>query len=317
MRARSKRRRSNRAPRAEAAEAAPDGSKRTSSSRPRPASAGRSRPRRGRRSPRASAEEADARAEAERSRPSASKFADAYRSRSKPRASKPNGRSRTTRCRRCDAERHRSRNASEAETLEPNASKPSAEADARSWSSKRRCRKPSDATSRRRTRRSRSGGRAVAEERRWPARRGCRRIAAAAPAFAPSRRAIPRIRTSPLVLADMDEDLIEIFVEEGNDILDQADALVAQPARAPSDANAIGRPAARPAHDEGRRARRRHRADRRPRPRDGVAARSRRRASAVTLDRRGVESLERGFDRLHRMVARVAQAPGDRDAGAA
>ncbi|HET9482535.1 MAG TPA: Hpt domain-containing protein [Xanthomonadales bacterium] len=110
----------------------------------------------------------------------------------------------------------------------------------------------------------------------------------------------------PLVLADMDEDLLEIFVEEGNDILDKADTLVARLRESATDSNAIA-------------GLQRHLHTLKGNARavglvpigdlthaiesliEAVAG------DRMTLDRTGVEALERGFDRLHRMVARVAK----------
>ena len=110
----------------------------------------------------------------------------------------------------------------------------------------------------------------------------------------------------PLELADMDDDLLEIFVQEGEDILDHSDSLMARLREAPQERELIVglqrdlhtlKGGARmaglapigdlshamesliDAASEGRRA----------------------------MDRVAVESLERGFDRLHALVQRVAQ----------
>ncbi|HVF34844.1 MAG TPA: Hpt domain-containing protein, partial [Candidatus Saccharimonadia bacterium] len=110
----------------------------------------------------------------------------------------------------------------------------------------------------------------------------------------------------PLVLADMDEDLLEIFVEEGNDILDKSDTLVARLRESSTDQAAIA-------------GMQRHLHTLKGNARavglgaigdlthaiesliEAVAG------DRITLDRAGVGALERGFDRLHRMVARVAR----------
>jgi len=110
----------------------------------------------------------------------------------------------------------------------------------------------------------------------------------------------------PLALADMDEDLIEIFVEEGNDILDKADTLVARLRESSTDQNAVG-------------GLQRHlhtlKGNARAVGLTGIGDLTHAIESLIeavvgertTLDRNGVEALERGFDRLHRMVARVAK----------
>ncbi len=109
-----------------------------------------------------------------------------------------------------------------------------------------------------------------------------------------------------LSLPDMDEDLIEIFVEEGNDILDKADTLVARLRDQPNSHDAIG-------------GLQRHLHTLKGNARavglagigdlshamesllEGVAG------DRLAMNRVAVESLERGFDRLHRMVTRVAR----------
>ena len=136
-------------------------------------------------------------------------------------------------------------------------------------------------------------------------------IAAAAAAYAaPQREAAPIADDpdpdAPLVLVDMDEDLIEIFVEEGNDILDKADPLVARLREAPAD---------QAANDGLRRHLHTMKGNARAVGLNGIgdlahAIESLLEAVAsdhLSLDRVGLESLERGFDKMHRMVARVAR----------
>ena len=110
----------------------------------------------------------------------------------------------------------------------------------------------------------------------------------------------------PLLLQDMDDDLIEIFVEEGNEILDRADAQVAQLRESTSDTVAIGG-LLRHLHTMKGNARAVGLA---PVGDLSHAMESLLEAVAserVVLNRQGVASLERGFDLLHRMVARVAR----------
>jgi chemosensory pili system protein ChpA (sensor histidine kinase/response regulator) len=110
----------------------------------------------------------------------------------------------------------------------------------------------------------------------------------------------------PLELPDMDEDLLEIFVQEGGDILDAADTMMARLREQPEEREIVGglqrelhtlkggarmaglAPIGDLSHameallelvSEGRRA----------------------------MDRVSLESLERGFDRLHQLVQRVAK----------
>ena len=109
-----------------------------------------------------------------------------------------------------------------------------------------------------------------------------------------------------LVLPDMDEDLIEIFVEEGNDILDKADALVARLREAPTDHEAITG-LQRHLHTLKGNARAVGLA--------GVGDLSHAVESLLEavvgdrmdMNRASVDALERAFDRLHRMVGRVAR----------
>jgi len=109
-----------------------------------------------------------------------------------------------------------------------------------------------------------------------------------------------------LVLPDMDEDLIEIFVEEGNDILDKADALVARLREAPTGHDAING-LLRHLHTLKGNARAVGLA--------GVGDLSHAVESLLEgvvgdrldMNRASVDALERAFDRLHRMVGRVAR----------
>jgi chemosensory pili system protein ChpA (sensor histidine kinase/response regulator) len=110
----------------------------------------------------------------------------------------------------------------------------------------------------------------------------------------------------PLVLPDMDEDLIEIFVEEGNDLLDKADTLVARLRESPTENEAIVG-LQRQLHTIKGNARAVGLA--------GIGDLSHAMESLLeavvgdrmALGRVAVDQLERGFDRLHRMVARVAR----------
>jgi len=109
-----------------------------------------------------------------------------------------------------------------------------------------------------------------------------------------------------LSLPDLDEDLIEIFVEEGADILDKADALVARLRESNTDHDAVM-------------GLQRHLHTLKGNARavglagvgdlthamegliEGVVG------ERLTLNRISVDALERGFDRLHRQVSRVAK----------
>jgi chemosensory pili system protein ChpA (sensor histidine kinase/response regulator) len=110
----------------------------------------------------------------------------------------------------------------------------------------------------------------------------------------------------PLVLPDMDEDLVEIFVEEGNDLLDKADTLVARLRDAPGEHEAVVG-LQRQLHTI--------KGNARAVGLGGIGDLSHAMeslleaavADRLTLGRPAVELLERGFDRLHRMVARVAR----------
>jgi len=110
----------------------------------------------------------------------------------------------------------------------------------------------------------------------------------------------------PLLLPDMDEDLIEIFVEEGNDLLDKADTLVARLREAPGENEAVAG-LQRQLHTI--------KGNARAVGLGGIGDLSHVMeslleaavADRLTMGRPAVELLERGFDRLHRMVARVAR----------
>ncbi len=110
----------------------------------------------------------------------------------------------------------------------------------------------------------------------------------------------------PLLLPDMDEDLIEIFVEEGNDLLDKADTLVARLREAPGENEAVAG-LQRQLHTI--------KGNARAVGLGGIGDLSHVMeslleaavADRLALGRPAVELLERGFDRLHRMVARVAR----------
>ena len=138
----------------------------------------------------------------------------------------------------------------------------------------------------------------------------------AATADAPAAAPTPTLEIVPiaedpepdgaLVLADMDEDLVEIFVEEGNDILDKADALVARLRESPTDHEAITG-LQRHLHTLKGNARAVGLA--------GIGDLSHAVESLLEavvgdrmdMSRASVDALERAFDRLHRMVGRVAR----------
>jgi chemosensory pili system protein ChpA (sensor histidine kinase/response regulator) len=110
----------------------------------------------------------------------------------------------------------------------------------------------------------------------------------------------------PLELADMDDDLLEIFVQEGADILDHSDAVMARLREAPNDRDLIVG-LQRDLHTLKGGARMAGLAP--------IGDLSHAMESLIDLvseghrpmDRVAVESLERGFDRLHALVQRVAQ----------
>ncbi len=109
-----------------------------------------------------------------------------------------------------------------------------------------------------------------------------------------------------LHLPDLDEDLLEIFVEEGNDILDKTDALVAQLRERPTEHEAIIG-LQRHLHTLKGNARAVGLA--------GIGDLCHSMESLLeavvgehaVLSRAGVDALERAFDRLHHMVGRVAR----------
>ncbi len=110
----------------------------------------------------------------------------------------------------------------------------------------------------------------------------------------------------PLDIADMDEDLLEIFVQEANDILDNSDTMMARLRQAPEEREiVIG--LQRELHTLKGGARM---AGLSPIGDLGHAMESLLEIVADgrrEIDRVGLESLERGFDRLHGLVARVAK----------
>ena len=117
----------------------------------------------------------------------------------------------------------------------------------------------------------------------------------------------PPIRTARSTPTDLDDDLLDIFLEEGGDILDHSDGLLARLREAPDDRELVVglqrdlhtlKGGARMAGIYRRR---------RSRPRDGIAARSRWPKAAANSTPTGVVVLERGFDRLHGMVTRVGE----------
>ena len=112
--------------------------------------------------------------------------------------------------------------------------------------------------------------------------------------------------SGPLELPEMDEDLIEIFVEEGVEILDKSDALVARLRDAPKDRDAIT-------------GLQRHlhtlKGNARAVGLGGIGDLAHAMESLlehaiegqVDIGSVAVSSLERGYDRLHRQVSRVAK----------
>jgi len=147
-------------------------------------------------------------------------------------------------------------------------------------------------------------------------------IAAAAP-VAPPEKAKPRapvlaagpdlppIADDPqpdgkLDLPDLDEDLLEIFVQEGTDILDHSDGLMAKLREAPHDRDLVSG-LQRDLHTLKGGARMAGIA-----PIGDLSHAMESLFEAVndnrrTMDRGAVESLERGFDRLHGLLQRVAR----------
>ncbi|MEO5625574.1 MAG: Hpt domain-containing protein [Dokdonella sp.] len=110
----------------------------------------------------------------------------------------------------------------------------------------------------------------------------------------------------PLEIGDIDDDLLDTFVQEGADILDHSDSLVAKLREAPHDRSVIvglqrdlhtlkggaGMAGIAPVSDLS------HAMESLV---DAVSD------GRLAIDRVAVESLERGFDRLHGLVQRVAQ----------
>ena len=138
-------------------------------------------------------------------------------------------------------------------------------------------------------------------------------IAAAAPpapSAAPARD-LPPIAEDPqpegkLDLPDLDEDLLEIFVEEGKDILDHADGLMAKLREAPHDRDLVSG-LQRDLHTLKGGARMAGLA-----PIGDLSHAMESLFEAVNdnhreMDRGAVESLERGFDRLHMLLQRVSK----------
>ncbi len=109
-----------------------------------------------------------------------------------------------------------------------------------------------------------------------------------------------------LDLPDLDQDLLEIFVQEGTDILDHTDALIAGLRDAPQDRDRVSG-LQRDLHTLKGGA---HMAGLTPIGDLSHAMESLLEAISEnrrSMDRSVVESLERGFDRLHEMVQRVAR----------
>ena len=109
-----------------------------------------------------------------------------------------------------------------------------------------------------------------------------------------------------LELAEMDEDLLEIFVQEGADILDHSDSLMAGLRAAPQDRELVGG-LQRDLHTLKGGARMAGLA-----PIGDLSHAMESLLDAISenrrvMDRITVESLERGFDRLHSLVQRVAK----------
>jgi len=109
-----------------------------------------------------------------------------------------------------------------------------------------------------------------------------------------------------LELAEMDEDLLEIFVQEGADILDHSDSLMASLRASPQDRELVGG-LQRDLHTLKGGARMAGLA-----PIGDLSHAMESLLDAISenrrvMDRVTVESLERGFDRLHSLVQRVAK----------
>ncbi len=109
-----------------------------------------------------------------------------------------------------------------------------------------------------------------------------------------------------LDLPDMDEDLLEIFVQEGSDILDHSDGLIARLREAPQDRDIVTG-MQRDLHTLKGGARMAGLA-----PIGDLSHAMESLLEAITEGRRGmdratVESFERGYDRLHALVQRIAK----------
>ncbi|MBL8299794.1 MAG: Hpt domain-containing protein [Rhodanobacteraceae bacterium] len=123
--------------------------------------------------------------------------------------------------------------------------------------------------------------------------------------------ALPPIADDPqpegkLDLPDMDEDLLEIFVQEGSDILDHSDGLIARLREAPHDRDIVTG-IQRDLHTLKGGARMAGLA-----PIGDLSHSMESLLEAISEGRRGmdratVESFERGFDRLHALVQRIAK----------
>ena len=134
-------------------------------------------------------------------------------------------------------------------------------------------------------------------------------VAPAAPIAA--ARDLPPIADDPqpegkLDLPDLDEDLLEIFVEEGKDILDHSDSLMAKLREAPSDRELVSG-LQRDLHTLKGGARMAGLA-----PIGDLSHAMESLFEAVNdnrrnMDRGAVESLERGFDRLHSLLERISK----------
>ncbi len=115
--------------------------------------------------------------------------------------------------------------------------------------------------------------------------------------------------TGALELADVDPDLVDLFVEEANEQLDVTDGAVARLREDMSDRGAIA-DLQRELHTLKGNARAIGLSPIGDLTHAIEAVIEAAAAGAIAIDRRIVESLERGFDRLHAMVNRVAQRQG-------
>jgi chemosensory pili system protein ChpA (sensor histidine kinase/response regulator) len=110
----------------------------------------------------------------------------------------------------------------------------------------------------------------------------------------------------PLDLPDMDEDLLEIFVQEGGDILDAADTMMARLREQPQEREIVSG-LQRELHTLKGGARMAGLAPIGDLSHAMEALLERVSEGHHVMDRVSVESLERGFDRLHQLVQRVAK----------